>query len=276
MTPNKGHWMSALLLAGLLHAAIAAAWFNRPHDDGAMDAGVGGIQVSVGLAGRYTPTPQPVEPAPEETANDEVQVEPAEQETPVEPTPETEPATEVVQQTEPEPVEKAVDKPIAPKPVVPKKPTRPKQVTKRIAPAKPKSPAPAPTPPIKQQTVADNTTARRPSTQATGTGQQLETGGDPAARQGYYAQVMAQIARHKRYPRSARREGATGVATVTFVIAADGSLQTQLLKRSSGDERLDKEALAMLKRASPFPPIPKAIGDGPLKLTLPIEFSLHR
>lgn len=275
MNPGRRHWLFALLLAGLLHGALAAAWFGKPDDDGAQDAGIGGIQVSVGLAGSYEPAPQPiVETEPEEPVVEQppVEPEPVEPEVVAEPPAEPEPVPEVTQ--EPEPVEQPVDKPQ--KAVKRKKVETPKKVVKRKAPPTAKPARQAPAPPSKEQTVAKKATERRPTNQATGVGQRIETGGNPAARQGYYAQVMAQIARHKRYPRSARREGVTGVATVTFVIAADGSLQSQLLKRSSGDQRLDQEALEMLKRASPFPPIPKDIGDGPLKLTLPIEFSLHR
>ncbi|RVU30627.1 energy transducer TonB [Neptunomonas marina] len=87
---------------------------------------------------------------------------------------------------------------------------------------------------------------------------------------------MAKLARAKRYPRSARKDGVTGTATVRFTIQKNGRVIVPRLLNSSGDERLDKEALAMLQRASPFPRIPAELGENSLDLTLPIEFSLNK
>ncbi len=54
----------------------------------------------------------------------------------------------------------------------------------------------------------------------------------------------------------------------------NGKVEDIQLIKGSGDERLDEEAMKMLKKASPFPAIPKDVSLEPLDLTLPIEFKL--
>jgi protein TonB len=74
------------------------------------------------------------------------------------------------------------------------------------------------------------------TTLATGIGERVETGGNPAARQSYLSQVLARIAKFKRYPRSARKEGVTGTATVKFIIQQNGRVKHSAIVTSSGDE----------------------------------------
>ncbi len=97
-----------------------------------------------------------------------------------------------------------------------------------------------------------------------------------AAEQGYYGRLARRIAKHKRYPRAAKRERSTGTVVVTFTVAVDGRLQQSRVTKSSGDPRLDEAALKMLKRASPFPPLPVAMGRRSQTITLPVEFALRR
>ena len=44
------------------------------------------------------------------------------------------------------------------------------------------------------------------------------------------------------------------------------------VKKSSGSKVLDDAALAALDRAAPFPPMPRGVANGPLKLEVPVEF----
>ena len=110
---------------------------------------------------------------------------------------------------------------------------------------------------------------------ASGASARIQTLGIQAVHDEYLRKVLARIARFKRYPLEARRDGVVGKVMVRFTILHDGSLRSPQLAGSSGDSRLDLAALDMLSRASPFPPIPPGLGLGKLALSLPVEFSLN-
>lgn len=77
--------------------------------------------------------------------------------------------------------------------------------------------------------------------------------GGTAANTNLRAGIIAHIGRHKRYPKIAeplRLEGSVGV---TFSIGGDGSLKNASIRASSGHKVLDNDALAMLRRAQPYP-----------------------
>lgn len=286
--------MGAAALAVLVHAGLVLWWVSVNASEGAKAAGTDGMQVSVGLAGSYMESVQrdaaeTVEPVQEDLQPPETDQVPDPQ--PPEPVPEPESAEaeatpEPAPDPVPEPVSDAalpvVEPPPAPAPprAVAKPRTKPKAEPKAKTEPRPKAkpqPEPQSTPnPTPRPAPETETEPSQSATRATGTGQRVETGGNPAARQSYLAEVLARIARYKRYPREARHDGVMGVVTVTFTILANGSLQTQQVTGSSGDARLDQAALEMLSRASPFPPIPRDMGVGTLELTLPVEFSLNQ
>src|SRR5207253_5132923 len=58
------------------------------------------------------------------------------------------------------------------------------------------------------------------------------------------------------YPSAARGAPAQASPVVEVGIAADGSLDRVVIRRTSGNPRLDQAALAILKLASPFDPFP--------------------
>jgi TonB family protein len=64
------------------------------------------------------------------------------------------------------------------------------------------------------------------------------------------------LERAKQYPASALRRGAKGTAKIGFRIDKSGGLETVSLLRSSGQADLDSEGVALVRRASPFPPPP--------------------
>ncbi len=89
----------------------------------------------------------------------------------------------------------------------------------------------------------------------------------------YASQLAAWLERHKRYPRSSRRRGEQGVVTLQFTLDTEGHVVKRRILRSSGHERLDREVLALLERASPMPRPP---GNAPrFSLAVPIVFSLR-
>lgn len=75
--------------------------------------------------------------------------------------------------------------------------------------------------------------------------------GDPF---GYQQIVFSQLAKAKDRDGF---HGATGTTGVRFEIAATGALAGVDIVTPSGDADLDKEALAIVRRAAPFPPPPK-------------------
>ncbi|MFP9228905.1 hypothetical protein A0E43_10025 [Pectobacterium cacticida] len=89
--------------------------------------------------------------------------------------------------------------------------------------------------------------------------------------------VKGKINRGKNYPADAKRRGRQGVATVSFTVNAAGDVLESQLVNSSGTLSLDREALAMVRRASPLPPPPAEIIMGGMhKVTMPVEFDLNR
>ena len=83
----------------------------------------------------------------------------------------------------------------------------------------------------------------------------------------YGRQIWARIERRK--PRNIH---SPGVATVTFALAADGSLLSATLSAASGVASLDQAALATVSAAAPFPPPPAGASPGQLVFSIPFQF----
>jgi protein TonB len=88
----------------------------------------------------------------------------------------------------------------------------------------------------------------------------------------YNGTVAAHLARHKQYPTDARAVGAQGVASVSFVLDGSGRVTSVSLARPSGNPSIDREVLAMVRRASPFPRPPDGRGRN---YTVPVRFNLR-
>ncbi len=84
-------------------------------------------------------------------------------------------------------------------------------------------------------------------------------------------QIVTRLNASKRFPLEAR--GQSGVAKVTFVLDRSGKLISRRLTQSSGLPALDKEALATVGRAQPFPVPPPEIDDDGLTLIVPLVFA---
>jgi protein TonB len=118
---------------------------------------------------------------------------------------------------------------------------------------------------------AANRNQQQKQTGANGTNQ---TGGN-ADTSSYNARVLAHLQRYRIYPDQARSAGVTGVSTVRFTIGASGNVVSVLLARGSGSGTLDQAALAMVRRASPFPSIPPSLGRGSMTFAAPVRFNLR-
>ncbi|EXJ16207.1 energy transducer TonB [Imhoffiella purpurea] len=96
-----------------------------------------------------------------------------------------------------------------------------------------------------------------------------------AAERAYLAALQRAIARQQRYPTSARRRQQTGVATVAFVLQADGRIGGIRIAKGSGHGSLDQASLDALRRLGRFKPIPPEVGRTSWPLRVPIRFDLR-
>jgi protein TonB len=119
-------------------------------------------------------------------------------------------------------------------------------------------------------------------TEASGTGD-TGPGGTPGGRgagnpnelDAYTAAVRRRLERRKKYPPAAQARRIVGVVRVSFTVLKDGTIRSPSLLESSGHGILDDEAMALLARSSPLPPIPESTGLSSLNISVPFRFSLN-
>jgi protein TonB len=87
----------------------------------------------------------------------------------------------------------------------------------------------------------------------------------------YNALVFGHLQRFKRYPLSAH--GASGTVVVRFSLNRAGVVIESAVTKSSGNDVLDREALEILRRASPFPPFPAAKPGPQDRYIAPVSFA---
>lgn len=95
-----------------------------------------------------------------------------------------------------------------------------------------------------------------------------------AARDGYGNTLWGAISKHKQYPRIAQMRGWQGEAIVELLLDGDGMLKSKKIIQSSGHDVLDKQALDMIEKASPFPVPPEALRGSSFSIKVPIPFKL--
>lgn len=86
----------------------------------------------------------------------------------------------------------------------------------------------------------------------------------------WQARLMAHLERRKTYPPGAKARGERGTVHVRFSIDASGNVLSVRLARSSGFPDLDREVLALVRRASPVPAPPPGANR---TITAPVRFS---
>ncbi len=93
---------------------------------------------------------------------------------------------------------------------------------------------------------------------------------------GKYGSLLArEFAKHKQYPRIAQMRGWQGTVRVRLEVDANGTVTSSTVSESSGYEALDKQALEMVKKASPLPMPPEALRHRPFTVTVPVLFRLE-
>ena len=90
----------------------------------------------------------------------------------------------------------------------------------------------------------------------------------------YQDMVKQRIEEVRRYPEWAKEQGIEGVAYLRFIVLANGNGREIKLIHSSGSKILDEEAIATIKRASPFPSFPKEIASSSIQMEVSLVFTL--
>jgi protein TonB len=180
----------------------------------------------------------------------------------------------------------------SPKPEI-KKPEPPKpEVKKEPLPAPDKTPTTVPLskPPVsvspKEEQVSETNpkpeaNPTRVITKAADTPQETKTVNAPspekvtAATNDYSSLLAAAIAKYKQYPKIAQMRGWQGLIIIELQLNPQGGVIYSQIKKSSGYDVLDQEALEMIKRASPFPQPPEALRNKNFTVLVPISFKLE-
>lgn len=265
---DRGHLKRAALRIGLagalvvgLHSAALYAGLFKPEDEvAAMDEAA--IMIELAALPTTAPSEQDVAPGPEM------------QQSLAEPTPD---APDIPDDAAPPP-EPVVEQVIEKLPELTPTPTKtevvlPKPEPEKKQPDKPKPkqverPKPDSKPTRRQR--APTTAAAPRSEAATAQATAAPSAGAATSNSvniaDWKARVRGRIVSQKRYP-----PGATpGTPSIAFDIGSGGQLLGVRLTRSSGSSVLDNEALAMTRRAAPFPPPPPGVSGA---MTLAINFT---
>jgi len=260
-------WGASAAAIVALHAALLAlglAWYTRhPLPGITMPA----IMVDMAPASSSPQsTPMDLAPGPVmQQADASPPPEPARQqavEEQIAPTPPQE-KPEVVappeQKTEPAPPKPEPEK-IVPEP-------KPAPVKPNVVRAEAKKPTEAP--PAPRTTASPRAERRAPAASA------ISAGASAAAMASYKQLVAAHLKRFQQYPPDAKAAGQQGIPKLTFSLGRGGQVLSSRLGGSSGHAALDAEALAMVRRAQPFPAFPPDVKDASIGFAVAVDFVIR-
>jgi len=100
-------------------------------------------------------------------------------------------------------------------------------------------------------------------------------GASASALASYNQRVRAHLMRFHEYPPAAKAAGQRGVARLSFTLGRGGQAIASRLAGSSGHAALDAQAMSMVRRAQPFPPIPPEINQSSIAFTIPVEYAVR-
>jgi protein TonB len=273
LPPAAESWLRGatfFVLSLTAHAALFAAFNPQPSPKASIGMEVITVELVLGAntnAG-LAPTPSPSEEAKNSAAAEAGSEEPplkedkpqdVRQETQPESQEDKQPDTEA-DAAKPQVVEESLQ-PSVKEPEITPEPAR-----QKAADPKPTQTAPAakPEPRKKRPTPAPVNAA--PSQSSSGIGR-----GRSDTDTNYRGLVAAHLQRYKQFPPDARRLGNQGSAMVSFRLDGSGRVVSVKLVRAIGVESLDREVVAMVHRASPFPAPP----DGrPAGFSVPLDFRI--
>jgi periplasmic protein TonB len=301
--PMLLRWGVAGSLVLALHGAAAYALLNpAPLDAPPQGAPEAAILIDLAPPAESAEAPPPPEATLPEPVSEPPPPEPVAEPIPEPPPPEPEPEPVVEPLPEPvppevppEPVVEPLPEPLPPEPVVEEPPPE-IPVAEEIAPVPGNVPLPTvrPAPPRpeperrversrppperverreRRETPARQTPRRQApqppaSVASRGAPERQASQGAPvsaASRDRWQSRIQARLNRYKRTPRG----GSEGTVVVTFTIDGSGSVGGARVSRSGGAV-LDEAALALVRRAAPYPGSPSG---NPVSVTVPIRFN---
>lgn len=118
----------------------------------------------------------------------------------------------------------------------------------------------------------DAAAARKPAA-AGSAGSQARSAAAPGAEVTFGRRVLSHVQRYKRYPDAARRAGISGVTRLSITIDRSGGLAGARISAGSGHAILDQEALAVARRAEPYPRPPEGVGGRTFSFAVTLRFT---
>lgn len=88
----------------------------------------------------------------------------------------------------------------------------------------------------------------------------------------YFKLIHRRVQPLWRFPKGLEIRMEQGDVLVEFVLRPDGSVRRVRVRRSSGYAAFDENAVAAIRRAAPFPTVPRGLG-APLTILAPFEFA---
>ena len=113
---------------------------------------------------------------------------------------------------------------------------------------------------------------RKPAAAAS-VGSQARAAAAPGAKERYGRKLLSHVERHKRYPAAALRAGISGATRLAITIDRSGGLAGARISASSGHQILDQEALAVARRAAPYPRPPDGVGGSTFSVSVTLRFT---
>lgn len=173
-------------------------------------------------------------------------------------------------------------------PVVPEPPPPPPPVAKQPPPPPPPEPvlkaAPRPKPSPKTPPVVKTAPAPKPEVEAKPQPAPPPKPPPPVANapqvsakaKARYEDVLySWLVRHKEYPLLASRRGLEGRPVVTVRIDRKGHVVSSRVSSPSRYSMLDEAAVAMVRRADPFPPVPEEVSGDSYEFIAPVDYRLR-
>lgn len=242
---SRKHWIWALSLAVLFHMALFVGFAMTPNESLPVKSSTQAITIA--LAPKAIPEPvAKTKPAPKPKPKSKPIAKPKPKSKPA-PSPKPQPKSKSLPKPKPAPTPSPSPSP-KPEPAVASKP---------------------PTPSDQRKTQAARSEQPAPTAQSNITGSLRDTPPD------YRATLGAWLARHKHYPRRARRLGQQGTAVLHFVIDRKGKVLEWSISSSSGHQLLDDAVKQMIRQSDPLPAMPDSMAVSKLELTVPINFALQ-